>query len=413
MLVLVGHHLDRIGRNARVCGQVGRCHQLTNAAAGDDGPPHCRWRAVLKSGRMLTHQRRLLCPRDLRLEQLASCRPGHQSGGGSCDSGAPRAQEGTLRVLRPPACCEAAASRRSDKERHHANLGPRRAPSSTAASATVALSAVTQQRQAETKWAPLGIAPRAPSTSRAAPVRAARAHHCAKARQRAGAAWRSRMEGLSPAVWRDYIDVGMARPVLPRFNESFCKISMGANEHYKALVPAPPFSDQGAGAGPGHVDWKFSGAVAVGTNVFFTPSYSNEIGVLDTVTSSFDYIVTGLPPWGWEYDKWIGAAAVGSMVYFAPYTFNSVGILDTVSHEFSMLQLPLGDGVGDGDVLSKYYGATAIESSIYFTPFNGRCCKSNRAPTHPILLTNSSDARPGAGQLTTLACLRPSPVDSR
>ena len=192
------------------------------------------------------------------------------------------------------------------------------------------------------------------------------------------------MEGLSPAVWRDYIDVGMARPVQPRFNESFCKISMGVNDHYKALVPAPPSSDQGAGAG--HVDWKFSGAVAVGTNVFFTPSFSNEIGVLDTVTSSFDYIDTGLPPWGWEYDKWIGAAAVGSMVYFAPYTFNSVGILDTVSHEFSMLQLPIGDGIGDGDVLSKYYGATAIESSIYFTPFNGRCCKSNRAPHPPHIV---------------------------
>ena len=87
----------------------------------------------------------------------------------------------------------------------------------------------------------------------------------------------------------------------------------------RALVAiAQTFStiDTTAAIGTG-TTWKYPGAVAVGTSVFFGPNNEDNVGVLDTTTSTFSTIDTTAAGVSADY-KYIGAAVVGASVLFAP-----------------------------------------------------------------------------------------------
>eukprot|EP00966_Prymnesium_polylepis_P096604 2238333-Prymnesium_polylepis.1 len=55
-------------------------------------------------------------------------------------------------------------------------------------------------------------------------------------------------------------------------------------------------------------DYKYQGAAAISSSVYFAPANDNAVGVLDTMTSAFSTIATGRTGM-WKYD---GAAAVGT-----------------------------------------------------------------------------------------------------
>jgi len=73
-------------------------------------------------------------------------------------------------------------------------------------------------------------------------------------------------------------------------------------------------------------NYKYYGAVAVGTVVYFAPSYQNNVGVLDTATSAFSTIATTGDAASGSL-KYSGAVAVGTVVYFGPLFQNNVGVL--------------------------------------------------------------------------------------
>ena len=82
-------------------------------------------------------------------------------------------------------------------------------------------------------------------------------------------------------------------------------------------------------------DEKYVGAVAVGTKVYFGPRKEDNVGVLDTATSTFSTI--SIPVIATLNHEYIGAAAVGTKVYFVPYNEDNVGVLDTVTEVFSTI----------------------------------------------------------------------------
>ena len=73
-------------------------------------------------------------------------------------------------------------------------------------------------------------------------------------------------------------------------------------------------------------DYKYNGAVAVGTRVFFAPAIQDDVGVLDTTTDTFSTISTVAAGVTADY-KYHGAVAVGTRVFFAPRNQDDVGVL--------------------------------------------------------------------------------------
>ncbi|MEC8585856.1 MAG: hypothetical protein VXY81_14875, partial [Pseudomonadota bacterium] len=81
----------------------------------------------------------------------------------------------------------------------------------------------------------------------------------------------------------------------------------------------------GAAAGEVHgIEAVYAGAVAVGTSVFFAPSQEDNVGVLDTTTSTFSTIDTTAAIGTGATFKYEGAAAVGTSVFFAPSVEDNV-----------------------------------------------------------------------------------------
>jgi len=105
----------------------------------------------------------------------------------------------------------------------------------------------------------------------------------------------------------------------------------------------------------------YKGAVAVGTNVYFGPSYKMpSVGVYDTYTGIFSTIATT------GHDASVskiynGVAAVGALLIFAPHDANQVGLLDTVSGIFSTVATG-----GHGN----YGGAAAVGTKVVFAPMH-------------------------------------------
>ena len=82
---------------------------------------------------------------------------------------------------------------------------------------------------------------------------------------------------------------------------------------------------------------KYHGAAALGTTVFFAPHLQDNIGLLDTTTSTFSTVVPSHKDYGanmsrvvsdtgrvyvgsaWFGRKYSGATALGTNVYFTPY----------------------------------------------------------------------------------------------
>ena len=77
-------------------------------------------------------------------------------------------------------------------------------------------------------------------------------------------------------------------------------------------------------------DVKYRGAAAVGNSVFFAPTNEDNVGVLDTTTSTFSTIDTAAAGVT-DVLKYNGAAAVGTSVFMAPYNQDNVGVLDTTT----------------------------------------------------------------------------------
>jgi len=115
--------------------------------------------------------------------------------------------------------------------------------------------------------------------------------------------------------------------------------------------------------------WKYDGAAAVGTNVYFAPSEENNIGVLNTITRVFRTIsirnVYGYKKYG-ENGKFQGAAALNSYVVFAPYNSRYVGVLDTVTDRFSISGLSGAAWSGS----TRYHGAAVVGNKVYFAPYS-------------------------------------------
>lgn len=64
-------------------------------------------------------------------------------------------------------------------------------------------------------------------------------------------------------------------------------------------------------------DAKYSGAVAVGTRVFFAPRNQDNVGVLDTITDTFSVIST-ITAGVTADEKYMGAAVIGTRILCAP-----------------------------------------------------------------------------------------------
>ena len=76
--------------------------------------------------------------------------------------------------------------------------------------------------------------------------------------------------------------------------------------------------------------YKYYGAAAIGTKVFFAPSNQHNVGIYDAATSAFSTAATtGAASTG--YNKYSGAAAIGTKVFFAPFSQNNVGIYDNTT----------------------------------------------------------------------------------
>ena len=73
-------------------------------------------------------------------------------------------------------------------------------------------------------------------------------------------------------------------------------------------------------------DYKFWGAAAVGTKVYFAPWNQANVGIFDSGQSTFAVQeATGAT----GTSKFRGAAAVGTKVYFAPFNEANIGIFST------------------------------------------------------------------------------------
>ena len=110
---------------------------------------------------------------------------------------------------------------------------------------------------------------------------------------------------------------------------------------------------------------KYRGATALGTKVYFTPSKEHNVGVLDTNTSTFSTIADTTAAGVTSIEKYRGAGAViGTKIYFAPFNEHGVGVLDTVNSTFSTIDTSL---YGAADT-SKFNGAVAVGTNVYFVP---------------------------------------------
>ena len=102
-------------------------------------------------------------------------------------------------------------------------------------------------------------------------------------------------------------------------------------------------------------DFKYFGAAAVGTKVYFAPCSQDNVGVIDATTDTFSTItisVTG------NY-KYSGAAALGTKVYLAPKGQDNVGVIDATTDTFSTITISV---TGTG---GKYSGAAALGTKVY------------------------------------------------
>jgi len=115
--------------------------------------------------------------------------------------------------------------------------------------------------------------------------------------------------------------------------------------------------------------FKYSGAVAVGSNVYFAPYSQNNIGVLDTVTGNFTTIaLTGKAVFGSYF--YSGAAAVDNIVYFAPHGSCYVGVFDTTDNSLTTV-FASGARMWCDFACScddMYAGAVAVGTKVYFAP---------------------------------------------
>jgi hypothetical protein len=112
----------------------------------------------------------------------------------------------------------------------------------------------------------------------------------------------------------------------------------------------------------GSEEYSSSGAVAIGSRLFFVPFWENVILVLDTDTNSFTNISMNMS----EKHTFIGAAAVDSdIVFFNDQSQTPIWVLNTTTSSFSSIAPP-SDGIFVG-----YSGATVIGSKMVFAPAQG------------------------------------------
>lgn len=122
-------------------------------------------------------------------------------------------------------------------------------------------------------------------------------------------------------------------------------------------------------------DGKYEGAVAVGTKVYFAPLTENNIGVVDTVTSTFSTISVACPHQvdvGFDIcisGKYSGGAAVGTSVYFAPSAEDNILVLDTETNRTSKIY-PVIEPLSNNPVkvAALYSGAVAVGKTVFFVP---------------------------------------------
>jgi len=116
---------------------------------------------------------------------------------------------------------------------------------------------------------------------------------------------------------------------------------------------------------------KYSGAVAVGSTVYFAPYSLNNVGVLDTVTGNLTTIaLTGKAVFG--SDRYSGAAAVDNIVYFAPSDQCYVGVFNTTDNSLTSVfasgaRMSWQDCTGCR-CYDMYAGAVAVGTKVYFAP---------------------------------------------
>ena len=110
------------------------------------------------------------------------------------------------------------------------------------------------------------------------------------------------------------------------------------------------------------------GHPTVHDKVYFTPFRQDNIGVIDTTSSTFSTIsitVSGT-------QKYYGAAAVGSTVVFPPFTQDNVGVLDatTGATKFSTIPMAKEPDALFGGLGGWYAGAAVLGTKVYMAPYS-------------------------------------------
>jgi len=115
-----------------------------------------------------------------------------------------------------------------------------------------------------------------------------------------------------------------------------------SGSYYKVSLPGGSCGGENAVACPSSLDPsspnpgvnadannKYSGAAAIGTKVYFTPLNQDNVGVVDTVTSTFSTVATdGFNSARVSGDlKYHGATVVGNKMYFGPRNQDNVGVM--------------------------------------------------------------------------------------
>ena len=86
--------------------------------------------------------------------------------------------------------------------------------------------------------------------------------------------------------------------------------------------------------------------------LYFVPRHQNSVGVLDTITSVFTYIVMG----GTGNYRYAFGTAVGTRVYFAPHYEANIGVVDTTTDTFSTIAVSVSGN-------DRFGGAVAVGST--------------------------------------------------
>jgi len=110
-----------------------------------------------------------------------------------------------------------------------------------------------------------------------------------------------------------------------------------------------------------NTQFKYSGAAAVGTRVFFAPNYQYNMGIYDVTANTFSSVATGLASAAPDKDFFSGAVSVGTKAYFAGNEADFLGIYDAVTNVWSTVAT-----TGE-----EYAGAAAIGNTVYFAPGSG------------------------------------------